>query len=130
LGWMKRIIKNVARNLIRAGKLRIRKAGTRDIEVDINELEDTKASWRSAVVDAEFGELFVTLHEFLRSLDGRDNKVGEHMLKYFQQNHELPSVRQMAKDLQTSHGDVQRAREAVVAVWKPVCENYGFWPLV
>lgn len=119
IGWMKRIIKNIAMNWIRADTIRDKHIGTEGSPEDINRIE----GWYA------FAELLAVLAQALAHLDETHHKVGKFMLDYFAENQELPSVRQIALGTDTSHGTAERSREHVLEVWEGLCKRKGFWPL-
>ena len=116
---MKRIIKNVAMNWIRADTIRDKNIGTEGSPENINRVE----GWYALT------ELLAVLDQALAHLDENHHKVGKFVLDYFAENQELPTVRQIEQGTGTSHGTAERSRKYVLKVWERLCKRKGFGPL-
>ena len=127
--WMKGIIRNMARNWVRQQFIEWKGFGTRDAEIDIDEVTHARVE-RDVEANLMLGELVGLLRQLLAGLEVRDRIVAAFMLDLFEVTHEFPSVRQIETGLHLSHGNVQRSREAILQVWRPECVRRGFWPLL
>ncbi len=120
-------IANEARNLGRA-MARHRKLFGTSMDEQTLESQMPVIQTESSMPWADRVFLRKLLAESARKIEVPCLEVANFMLQAWQDRGELPTVRDIEKANNLSHGAAQRCREAALGAWRAVCQAFGITP--
>jgi len=129
VGWIREILINQAKNKRRAVAIEVRIFGPEGSYEDIDRLPDAGAA-QGGHDREDLARLLKAMDQELMRLDPLDQKIGIFMLRYFADNEEWPSKREIASGTGIPASTALRCRERVLEAWQLICRARGFWPLV